>query len=505
MPGGRPDPALASRRRPRGRVELGWTVWADEAPLDADDGRRIRPRSARRPARRRGSTRPTERPPTTPGGRGMRAIESDNELFDLTSSQRSIADLRLLLNDGPTARRALSRRRRAVVRHAVRPRLDHRVAPGRSPSGPTRRRDARGPRRAPGDRGRRLARRRARQDPPRAPDRRDGADRRAALRAVLRQRRCDAALADPARRDVRLDRRPTRSSTGSGRTPSPRSNGSTDWGDRDGDGFVEYERRAPRGLAQPGLEGLGRRDPRTGRAPRPSRRSPWPRSRATSTTPSGGWRGSPRRAARRSSPIGSRREAAALSRGSTRRSGWPTRLLRDGPRRRQAAGRRDGLERRPVPLERDRRRGSRAAAVAERLIGPEHGLRLGRPDLRRRASPATTRSATTPGTVWPHDNALIAGRRCKRYGFDDGGGPAGRPDLRGRPALPGPPPARAVLRLRSARRRRPGRLPGRVLAAGLVGGVGAAARPDDARLLRARAPDRARARSGRTCRRGSAR
>ena len=53
-----------------------------------------------------------------------------------------------------------------------------------------------------------LARRRAGQDPARAADRRDGRRRRAAAHALLRLGRLDAAVADPARRDVRLDRRP---------------------------------------------------------------------------------------------------------------------------------------------------------------------------------------------------------------------------------------------------------------------------------------------------------
>ena len=33
------------------------------------------------------------------------------------------------------------------------------------------------------------------------------------------------------------------------------------FGDRDGDGYVEYQRTSDRGLRQPGLEGLGRRSP----------------------------------------------------------------------------------------------------------------------------------------------------------------------------------------------------------------------------------------------------
>ena len=44
------------------------------------------------------------------------------------------------------------------------------------------------------------------------------------------------------------------------RTPTGRWTGSSTYGDRDGDGFVEYERATDRGPGQPGLEGLLRRD-----------------------------------------------------------------------------------------------------------------------------------------------------------------------------------------------------------------------------------------------------
>ena len=37
------------------------------------------------------------------------------------------------------------------------------------------------------------------------------------------------------------------------------------YGDLDGDGLVEYQRRSEHGLRDPGLEGLGRRRPRRGR------------------------------------------------------------------------------------------------------------------------------------------------------------------------------------------------------------------------------------------------
>jgi glycogen debranching enzyme len=82
-----------------GRVELDWTVWADEAPQD--------------------STRDDRIPEVTIGPEpipvvdeadgtaayqdwraGMAAVASDNELFDRLI-ERSVSDLRLLLNDGP--------------------------------------------------------------------------------------------------------------------------------------------------------------------------------------------------------------------------------------------------------------------------------------------------------------------------------------------------------------------------------------------------------------------
>ena len=127
------------------------------------------------------------------------------------------------------------------------------------------------------------------------------------------------------------------------------------YGDRDGDGFVEYERRTPRGLVNQGWKDSQRRRSATGRDG--SRTTPialaevqgyvfdakvrLARARADAR------RGGAGRAAR-----GGRRDAARA--GSRRRSGPTTRLLRDGARRRQAAGRRDRLERGPLPVVRDR-------------------------------------------------------------------------------------------------------------------------------------------------------
>ena len=86
----------------------------------------------------------------------------------------------------------------------------------------------------------------------------------------------------------------------------------------------------------------------------------------------------------------------------------------DGDKR---PGRRDRVERRAVPVDRDRRAGAgarrRRPACCRRRCS-----RAGASAPTRPASPATTRSATTPGTVWPHDTSLIAAG-LKRYGFDD--------------------------------------------------------------------------------------
>jgi glycogen debranching enzyme len=95
-----PGAALILRWRldvePRARIELGWTIRADEMTIEGE---------------------PIDVVPLDPGPppvvdeavgteayetwrAGMAAVESDNELFDRLI-ERSVADLRLLLNDGP--------------------------------------------------------------------------------------------------------------------------------------------------------------------------------------------------------------------------------------------------------------------------------------------------------------------------------------------------------------------------------------------------------------------
>ena len=142
----------------------------------------------------------------------------------------------------------------------------------------------------------------------------------------------------------------------------------------------------------------------------PSRRSRRARCRATSTTRSGAWPSSRARSgATASSPSGSTREAdelaAQVRRGVLGRGA--RRLLRARARRRQARGRLALLEHRPPALERDRparaRRRGRRRADGRRSSG--------RAGACARCPPTTPRYnplAYHNGTVWPHDNSLIA-------------------------------------------------------------------------------------------------
>ena len=90
-----------------------------------------------------------------------------------------------------------------------------------------------------------VPRRGAGQDPARAAPRRADRVRGAAALALLRRGRLDAAVPDPARRVRALDRRPRAGARRSSARRAPRIDWIDEYGDRDGDGYVEYERRNP--------------------------------------------------------------------------------------------------------------------------------------------------------------------------------------------------------------------------------------------------------------------
>ena len=177
----------------------------------------------------------------------------------------------------------------------------------------------------------------------------------------------------------------------------PNALAALDWidkcGDRDGDGFVEYERRSTRGLLNQGWKDSDDaiRD-RTGRGA--SRRSRWPRSRATSSMRSAAWPGSPGCAATPTWPTVST-EAETL-RGRFEEAFWVedqryyAMALDANKRQADAIGSNAGQ-----CLWTGIASPARARDVADRLLGPRlfsgWGIRT-----YARASPATTRSAITP-------------------------------------------------------------------------------------------------------------
>ena len=302
--------------------------------------------------------------------------------------------------------------------------------------------------------------------------------------------RRDAAVADPPRRDVPLDRRPRPRPLGLAER-ARRAAWIDTYGDRDGDGFVEYERRTPAGLLNQGWKDSGdairHRDGSLAVAPialveiqgyvydaklrmavagaAPGRRDP---------------RGPPRV---RGGEL-YRRFDDAFWMADT--SFYAIALDRD-KRQVGTIGSNPGhcLWSGIVPPE-------RVDAVVDRLLDPAMDCGWG---IRTYAAgqPGYNPVGYHTGTVWPHDNALIAAG-MKRVGPARRGRSRRLADLRGGPALARLPAAGAVLRLRPRARRRAGPLPRRVLAAGVVGGDLAVAAADDARDARRRRARRPRAR-----------
>ena len=323
------------------------------------------------------------------------------------------------------------------------------------------------PRRHSGRRASTRGRRRAGQDPARDAPGRDGAARRGAVPPLLRQRRFDAAVRHAGRALSRAHRRPrdhpralaehrggaaldrrataTATATASSNTPPRASAASANQGWKDSQRFdLPCRRQAGRG-----------------------RRSRCARCRPTSTPPSATPPGWPARSASATLADALRGEAAAL-RERFEAAFWCDDLgdLRAGARRRQEPCR------------------VRSSNAGHALLTGIASPRRAAPRRRRADGPALLlaagASARSPtgearynpmsyhnGSVWPHDNALIA-LGLARYGLSEPAaavrGPVRRRELH-RPA----PPAGAVLRLPRACRAGADVLSGRLLAAGLGG------------------------------------
>ena len=159
--------------------------------------------------------------------------------------RQSVADLAALRMRGGRRRRRAAGRRHALVHDRLRPRHDHHLPPDDAVRARARDRVARRARRAAGARGRPVDRRRAGQDRPRAAPRQGGRDvvRRATTAPSTRRR--SSSSCSPRSGAGRATRR---SSSGCASRRSRRSRWIDEFGDRDGDGFVEYERRTQRGL-----------------------------------------------------------------------------------------------------------------------------------------------------------------------------------------------------------------------------------------------------------------
>ena len=169
-------------------------------------------------------------------------------------------------------------------------------------------------------------------------------------------------------------------------------------------------------LLQPGLEGRRRRDPARRRHARAAadRAVRAPGLRLRREAPDGRHLRDPRPAGGRA-PAAAPRRASCTS-GSTTRSGGRPR----GPTTSASTATKQPIGRSPrtpatAPV------GDRAAGAGRpgrrAAAGRRHVVGLGRSGRSRPTTSRTTRSATTPARVWPHDNAMIAGG-FRRYGFD---------------------------------------------------------------------------------------
>ena len=350
-------------------------------------------------------------------GASTRRVSTSNEQFNDWIA-RSLADLRH--DDDRDAR--TGRIRTPACRGSARPSAATASSPRcetalARPATRARRAAASWPRRRPTpiDAG---AGRRAGQDPARDARRRDGGARRDAVRPLLRQRRCDAAVRDAgARRTTERTGRPARSSRRSGRNVERALDWIDSYGDVDGDGFVEYQRRTPSGLVQQGWkdshDSVFHADGTLAEAPialcevqgyvyAALRGAAATRARARATRARGA------AAHARRETLRERVRGGVLVRGA--------RHLRAGARRRQAALPRAIVERRPLPVHRHRRARARAPRRRHRCSAPDLFSGWGIRTVGTREARYNPMSYHN-GSVWPHDNAIVAAGLA-RYGAE---------------------------------------------------------------------------------------
>ena len=275
-----------------------------------------------------------------------------------------------------------------------------------------------------------------------------------------------------------------------------------EFGDRDGDGYVEYLRTNDRGLAEPGLEGLARLHALRRRPARRRRRSRCARCRATCTraliarahfATERGDDDLRRRAAARAPPIS--RPASTATSGS-RSTGW---LAMGLDRDKQPLDALD-VEHGPLPVDRDPRRGQGRGRRASACVSDEMFSGWGIRTL------ATSMTGYNPisyhnGSVWPHDNAICAAG-LMRYGFVDDAHRV-MEGIVDAAAYFGNRLPELFAGLPRDEFSFPVELPDVVLTAGVGGRVAAAVPALDA-ALRARRPERARCTSRPRCPSGSA-
>ena len=300
--------------------------------------------------------------------------------------------------------------RRAVVRDAVRARHAGRLDAGASaaiPSSPPARCAGCGALQATGDDP--GARHGARQDPARDPPRRARPAADPAVPAVLRHARRDEPLRDRLLVPLPVARR----RRGPRRATCRNAEAAMRWidrfGDRDGDGFQEYETRSRHGYYNQGWKDAGDAIPHADGIAGAAAARHCASSRATSTTRSSGWPTSTSILGRHAD---ARRACGARPKALYERFNEHVLVggggdLLPGPRRPQAA---DPNRSPPMPatcLQSGSSRRSARGRVVERLMAPRHVVGLGHPD-------AVLRPHRLQPVQLPHGHGLAARQRDDR-------------------------------------------------------------------------------------------